>query len=280
MNQLRTTELVDHIEELMLEEDQADCPVVHHFGPGVYMREVSIPAGVFSIGHHQKLDHLNIMLKGRVIMINPDGSKSDVRAPIIFTAPPGRKVGYIVEDMVWLNVYPTNETDIETLENTYLDKSDVWEKSREAKKITQQMEHECDRVDFKSVLEETGFTEQIAREQSENETDQIDMPEGYRNYRLADSNIEGKGFFLTSPVNKGDIIAPARINGKRTPAGRYVNHSSSPNAKMVIFENNDIYLVADARIEGCKGGSSGEEVTICYRQALSLSRGGEKICLE
>jgi len=40
---------------------------------------------------------------------------------------------------------------------------------------------------------------------------------------------------------------------------------------MVLLPNNDIDLVAIRDIDGCKGGSLGEEITIDYRQALSLS---------
>jgi SET domain-containing protein len=69
----------------------------------------------------------------------------------------------------------------------------------------------------------------------------------------------------------GQIIAPARIAGKRTPAGRYVNHSMNPNCKYIADENGDIYLVSLRDIDGCKGGGCGEELTVDYRQALILN---------
>jgi hypothetical protein len=86
------------------------------------------------------------------------------------------------------------------------------------------------------------------------------------------SPIEGKGLFITSGVEKGEIICPGRIGGMRTPAGRFANHSATPNAIMVPHQNGDIDLVAIRRIEGCIGGGQGEEVTVDYRQALSLRK--------
>jgi hypothetical protein len=36
---------VEDVERKMLLLPQADCPLHHHFGPGLYVREVHIPAG-------------------------------------------------------------------------------------------------------------------------------------------------------------------------------------------------------------------------------------------
>jgi len=91
-------EKVERLQEALLQMPQVDCPVVHRFGPGIYIREVSIPAGTLSIGHRQTTTHLNVMLAGRVMMVNEDGSKTEVIAPTTFVAGPGRKIGYILED--------------------------------------------------------------------------------------------------------------------------------------------------------------------------------------
>ena len=111
---------VDEAEKVMLSLKQEPCPVIHRFGPGVYIREVSIKSGIVAIGHHKNFEHTNIFLKGKVLMLNDDGTKTELQAPMIFTGKPGRKVGLILEDMVWLNVYPTDETDVEKLEAYFL----------------------------------------------------------------------------------------------------------------------------------------------------------------
>ena len=264
--------IVADLEKEMLEMPQADCPVAHHFGPGIYIREVTLPAGIFAVGHAQRYEHLNIMLTGKVAIVDGDQVRV-LEAPLIFTGKPGRKVGYVLETCVWQNVYATNETDIDTLEAHYLDKSKTWEAyDKEHSKIEHEL-NQHNRVDYAQVLKEFGFDADTARQQAEEESDQIDMPNVFKAVvQVRDSNIEGKGLFLSWHIAAGQIIAPARIPGKRTPAGRYVNHSMNPNCKYVADENGDIYLVSLRGIDGCKGGSKGEELTVDYRQALTLNK--------
>lgn len=268
---------INTIESEMLKREQVDCPVIHHFSPGLYVRELNMKAGIFALGHRQKKEHLNIFLKGKVEMINDDGTTSILSAPMIFTGKPGRKAGYVLEDVVWLNVYPTNVTDVKTLESMFLDKSPIWENSQ----ITQDERVE-DKEDFLKAINEYGFSEEIVREQSENIDDQIPFESGSYAVAVFPSNIEGLGLFATATFKNGDIIAPARIRGKRTPAGRFTNHSKKPNAIMKEIDDN-IFLVATSKINGCKGGIIGDEITIDYRESLKLVlkiENGERICLE
>lgn len=254
---------VDHLESEFLKMPQVDCPVVHRFGPGIYIREVTVPAGSAAIGHKQRFPQMNVFLKGRVTVVNDDGSHTELVAPMTFVGPPGRKVGYVHEDMLWQNVYATEETDIEKLEAMFLDKSEVW-KEAQPKLIAVDYS-----ADYKKVLQEFGFTEAQAREQSENESDQAPFPHGSYKVAVADSPIEGKGLFATASIQSNELIAPARIDGMRTPAGRFTNHSPTPNAKM-IWNGSGIDLVALTAIRGCAGGILGEEITIDYRDALRL----------
>lgn len=260
------TKTIPNIEKRLLDFEQQPCPVFHHFSPGVYVREVNLPAGILAIGHYQKREHLNIFLKGRVTMLNDDGSVSELKAPMIFTGKPGRKMGYVHEDIVWLNVYPTEETDIKKLEETYIDKSEISLEHIEKNKGLPRL---IDQEDYKRVLAEFGYDEATARAQSENEDDQVPFPDGSYAVGVFPSVIEGRGLFATAPFKDGDIIAPARIYGKRTPAGRYTNHSKRPNAKMVFF-GDDIYLVARKDIRGCRGGLLGDEITVDYRNTLNI----------
>ena len=57
---------VERLEAAFLQEQQVDCPVHHHFGPGVYVREVVLPTGSYIIGHRHNSPHLNIMLEGHI----------------------------------------------------------------------------------------------------------------------------------------------------------------------------------------------------------------------
>lgn len=270
-HQLITPEKIEQAEKAMLQLPQAECPVVHRFGPGIYIREVIIPAGTFAIGHYQKQEHTNILLKGRVTMLNDDGSIVERVAPFIYVGKPGRKIGYIHENMVWQNIYATTETDVEKLEAMLLIKSESWMDDHNNKKQMDYLVHQASRDDYRKLLAERSVTEAVARAQSENDADQIPLPPGGYKIMVAASPIEGRGLFATAAIESGEVIAPARIGGKRTIAGRFTNHSIAPNAKMMALPNNDINLVAIRQIHGCHGGHVGEEITIDYRQALSAA---------
>lgn len=257
-------------EKEFMKHEQVGCPVVHRFGPGIYVREVMIPAGSIAIGHHQNFEHLNVFLKGRVTMLNDDGSTTELRAPMIFTGKPGRKIGFIHEDMVWLNVYSTTEQDVEKLERHFLTKSDDWKASVEQIEGIRVLKGHADNQDFLKAIEEFGFNESQVREQSECSGDLVELPFGGYKIKTAKSEIEGMGLFATADIEAGEVIAPARINGKRTIAGRYTNHSITPNAKMVKGLDCEIALVALLPIKGCKGGLDGDEITVDYRESIKL----------
>lgn len=258
---------IDAAEIEMLGQEQVDCPVTHRFGPGIYIREVFMPKGAYIIGHRHTTPHINIMLTGIIGLLNDDGTETVLRAPQTFVAQPGRKVAYIYEDVVWQNVHATDETDVETLETMFLDKSPAF---LEKYQVTRGNYSE-DQEDFYAAIAEFGFDPLTVREISENETDQIPFPPGDYKVQLASSAIEGKGLFATGSFAANELIVPARLDGKRTPAGRYTNHSKTPNAEMVMDEYGDIYLFSTREIKGYTGGALGEEITIDYRQALGLA---------
>lgn len=107
-----------------LKKEQVDCPVTHFFGPGVYIRECTMPANTRIIGHIHKESHTNVMLTGKLLMLLEDGSTELFAAPMVYVAPPGRKVALIVEDVTWQNIYATDETNIEILEALLFDNGD------------------------------------------------------------------------------------------------------------------------------------------------------------
>lgn len=260
---------VETAERELLSLPQVDCPVVHHFGPGVCIREVFMPAGTIAIGHRQKFDQLNIMIRGKVLIAKDDGTTEILTAPIIFTGKAGRKIGYVMEDMVWQNVYATDLKDASAVEDFFIEKSEQWYEDQALRFAVESVSRAADRNDYMMLLEQCGIPHSQARQQSEFEGDQMWVENSIT--RVDISPIEGKGLFVTADVKVGDVICPARINGKRTQAGRFTNHSIFPNAEMKLLPSGDIDLIAIADINGCKGGSIGTEITIDYRQALSLS---------
>ena len=113
---------IDKVEAHMLTLPQAECPVEHIFGPGIYIRQVVMPAGAIVMGHHHKIPSLNMVLSGRLALLE-DGVRREIAAPYIFTSQEGRKVAYVLEECVFQNIYATTETDIEKLESMCVEKS-------------------------------------------------------------------------------------------------------------------------------------------------------------
>lgn len=115
----------DAVEAMMLEQEQLKCPVQHYFGPGIYIREVFLPAGTYVMGHAHKKPTMNILLKGKMaVMVN--GEARVIEGPYIFNSEPGRKLAYVMEDCVFQNLHATDETDLDKIEEIFIDKSDAW----------------------------------------------------------------------------------------------------------------------------------------------------------
>jgi hypothetical protein len=270
---------VQIIEKVMLEQEQVDCPVTHKFGPGIYIREVLLPAGATVVGHYHTQPHLNIMIAGRLALVGENGKSTELVAPYTFTAPAGRKIAYIYETVLWHNLYATEETNLEKLEEMFFTKSVTFKDHKETQQRLLSFEKNEDKEDYFKAIAEFNLFEYDVRVTSENPLDQIPMPFGSYKFTVDLSKIEGKGVMASGNIKEGEVIGPARINKMRTPLGRYTNHSKNPNAKMVLKENGDIDLVAVSNIAGYKGGQLGEEITVDYRQVLRLSL-GEKSCQE
>ena len=83
---------------------------------GSYVREVFLPKNHIVTGKVHRYACINIVLSGKVIVVQSDGRKT-VEAPYIYISEPGEKKAlYALEDTRFLNVHATEETDQELLE--------------------------------------------------------------------------------------------------------------------------------------------------------------------
>ncbi len=93
-----------------------DVPVDHHFAPGVYMRQMNAKAGTLVISKMHRTEHMNILLTGSLTVATEDGIEL-LKAPVVLKSMPGTKrIGYFHEDSSWITVHPTNETDLDLIE--------------------------------------------------------------------------------------------------------------------------------------------------------------------
>lgn len=112
---------VDHLLAQVEQMPQVDCQTKHYFGPNIYIREVTMPAGTVVIGKPHRKEHMCVMLQGRMVVVLGDGTKQELVAPLTFVGSAGRKVAYILETTVFQNILATDETDIDVLENMLVD---------------------------------------------------------------------------------------------------------------------------------------------------------------
>lgn len=96
--------------------EQVDCPLRHYFLPGVYIREITMPAGSFIIGKIHRTRHFNIIQRGRCSLVSESGTE-DLTGPLTFVSEAGvQKALYIHEETVWSTVHLTEERELEALE--------------------------------------------------------------------------------------------------------------------------------------------------------------------
>lgn len=106
---------VEKVERVLERHPQTDCPVTHHFAPGVYLREILIPQGVLLTGAVHKTEHLSMLSKGHIFIINGE-ERLELIAPATVLSPKGvKRAIYAVEEAVWTTIHATNETDTDKL---------------------------------------------------------------------------------------------------------------------------------------------------------------------
>lgn len=107
----------------MLGLPQVEMPVWHHFAPGVYAREIFMPAGTIVVGHKHKTEHLNIITQGECI-VSMDGRVMRLKAGGVVKSNEGcQKAFYIISGTKWITIHPTEETDMDKLEEIHIEKS-------------------------------------------------------------------------------------------------------------------------------------------------------------
>jgi len=111
------------LEEAIGEVEQIDLKITHHFAPGVYAREMFIPAGVMLTGKIHKFKHLNIISQGEIRVLTEEGAKT-IKAPCTLVSEAGTKrAGLAITDTIWTTIHPTDETDLIKIEEQVIAKT-------------------------------------------------------------------------------------------------------------------------------------------------------------
>lgn len=110
------------LQSVMMELPQLDIPIQHYFAPGLYLREMTMPASAVVIGKIHKTEHLCILAQGRVTVVTEDGKKEYAAPAIIHSMPGTKRALYALDEVVWINCHhnPTEERDPAKIEGIFV----------------------------------------------------------------------------------------------------------------------------------------------------------------
>lgn len=98
-------------------------PLRNIFAPGVYLRELTIPAGHFVVGKLHRHAHANFISRGKVSVLTEEGGWEILVGPCTLLSPAGvKRLLFTHEETVWTVVHPTDLTDVEAIEEAVLAK--------------------------------------------------------------------------------------------------------------------------------------------------------------
>lgn len=104
---------------------------------------------------------------------------------------------------------------------------------------------------YEAFISSIGMDQEEVNAIVENTDDQIQFDKDYR-LVIGPSKIHGSGLFTQVDILTGEIICPARVGNFRTPAGRYMNHSATPNTYMKIFADSIQVIAAENILKGAE----------------------------
>jgi hypothetical protein len=265
-----TPDKVVALQNELLKMPQAQITTEHIFTPGKYERKITIPAWTVLTGAEHKTPYHVRLEKGKIAVNTDDGVKV-LTAPVDFAAKAGmQRAGRVFEDeVIWVDIYdnPDNCTDLALLEDRLyvVPECGLADSRTEVQKA---------QIDYGAFLHQIGMTQDEMDKIVHIDSDLMEMPAGIA-VELRDSPIHGKGLFATRDFEAGEIVCPGRLNGKRTPGGRFINHSVYCNIRPEKT-GDDIYAVATRKIH------AGDELLVDYRASMrvnfALVLQGELIC--
>ena len=89
---------------------------VHHFGGGVYAKEMRMPADYILLHHRHKFDHLSVLASGSIELI-VNGERKVIHAPACLTITSNVHHGArTLTDVVWYCIHATESTDVDEID--------------------------------------------------------------------------------------------------------------------------------------------------------------------
>ncbi len=107
---------INRAEQVLAALPQQLCPLKHVFTPGLYTRQILMPAGTLLTSRIHLFEHPFIISAGVVSVWGDERGWETLQAPYLgVTKPATRRVLYIHQDTIWTTFHVTNETDPEKI---------------------------------------------------------------------------------------------------------------------------------------------------------------------
>jgi len=101
-------------------------PLTHRYTPGMYVREIFMPAGSIVVSRVHKCEHPYAVMQGRALVwMEETGVVEVYGGQIGITKPGARRVLFILEDCRWATFHATTETDLDKLQEQLTETPDV-----------------------------------------------------------------------------------------------------------------------------------------------------------
>jgi hypothetical protein len=114
---MKHLEAIFAAEKLLLDYPQVEMTVTHYQIDGVYVRSLFIPKDVILTGRIHNKESIAILAQGTIKVCNGLETKT-LTAPHIMIDQPGvKRIGYALEDCVFITVHRTDESEIERIED-------------------------------------------------------------------------------------------------------------------------------------------------------------------
>jgi len=116
----------DRIEIENASRPQVDLPLVHRFTPGMYIREIFMPAGTLVTSAFHKTQHPYVISKGSVLVWIPGETPVRLKAPHTGITDAGtQRLLYIEEDTQWTTFHLNldDEQDIDIIDKRIVDRN-------------------------------------------------------------------------------------------------------------------------------------------------------------
>jgi hypothetical protein len=98
------------------EEGDGPCRITHYFAPGVYLREMWMPADCLITGKIHKTKHICILSQGKVTVSDGGNSVTHEAPATIISEVGAKRAIYAHEDSIWTNIHPSELEDPDEIE--------------------------------------------------------------------------------------------------------------------------------------------------------------------